>query len=265
MSKIEYVGTDKTTGRATFVLRKSTPAFANALRRGVLEGVPTMAIDEVEFRKNGSVLYDEMIAHRLGLMPLVTDTKSYVVKEECKCEGAGCARCTLTLTLKAKGPCTVYASEIKSKDPKVKPAFPEMPIVTLLKNQEIELEATAVLARGSLHARHAPGLCWYTYHPIVSVDAKKCADAQAAANACVHDILEAKGGKLVVNEKNLLMYSAADDYLQNISTGAVTITDSEDDFVFHIEPFGQLKPAEIVAQACDYLTGKFEELSKKVE
>ena len=56
-------------------MKDTTPSFANTLRRVVTEDVPTMAIEDVEFRKNNSILYDEIISHRLGLIPLTTDLK----------------------------------------------------------------------------------------------------------------------------------------------------------------------------------------------
>ena len=51
--------------------------MANELRRVILSEIPTMAITEVIFMENESPLYDEMIAHRLGLIPLTTDLKNY--------------------------------------------------------------------------------------------------------------------------------------------------------------------------------------------
>ena len=56
----------------------------------MIDEVPTMAIEDVEFRKNNSILYDEMLAHRLGLVVLKTDLKSYDLLEECTCKGKGC-------------------------------------------------------------------------------------------------------------------------------------------------------------------------------
>src|SRR3989338_9111589 len=146
-----------------------TVYLANALRRTVINEVPSMAIEDVEFRKNNSLLYDEMIAHRLGLIPLKTDLKSYNLPEECTCKGEGCAKCQAVATLKVKGPKMVLASELKFKDPAIKPAFPDMPIVLLLKNQELELEATAVLGKGKVHSKWIPAHVHYKYKPVIEI------------------------------------------------------------------------------------------------
>lgn len=53
-----------------FVLYDCDLSMANALRRIMLSEVPTIAIDLVEFESNTSVLADEFLAHRLGLVPL---------------------------------------------------------------------------------------------------------------------------------------------------------------------------------------------------
>ncbi|MGV8087094.1 MAG: DNA-directed RNA polymerase subunit D [Candidatus Woesearchaeota archaeon] len=158
---IKLVENQEKKNRLIFSLKGADTAYANTLRRIMGFEVPVMAIEDVEFRKNTSILYDEMIAHRLGLIPLSTDLKSYNMMSECKCKGAGCASCTVKLILKVQGPCTVYASDIKSKDPEIKPMHGKMPIVKLLEGQELEFEATAVLGQGKEHSKWATGLVYY--------------------------------------------------------------------------------------------------------
>src|SRR3990167_7411824 len=99
--EVRVLENNKEQGKLSFILKDSDPIFANTLRRLMIDEVPTMAIEEVEFSKNNSILYDEIVAHRLGLIPLKTDMKSYNLPEKCKCKGEGCARCQLKLTLKA--------------------------------------------------------------------------------------------------------------------------------------------------------------------
>ena len=101
---------DKQENSISFLFKGINPVIANTLRRLIINDVPVMAIEEAEISRNSSALYDETIAHRLGLIPIKTDLKSYTLPKECKCEGKGCQNCQLKLVLKVKGPCTVYSS-----------------------------------------------------------------------------------------------------------------------------------------------------------
>ncbi len=233
------------TGKVKLLLKGITPAMANTLRRCIMDHVPTMAIDEVEFIKNSSAIYDEMIAHRLGLLVLETDLKSYNIKEECTCESAGCSKCSLVMTLKAKGPGIVYAEDIKSKDPKVIPTHPKTIITKLLKGQELEFQATATLGSGSTHIKYSPGLAWYEYVPTISVN-NNHPDFDKFKNKYPPQVF--KDGKI---EKKLIEELDLADACEGINNDIVTITRDPEKIWFYLEPWGQLTHKEILVTALD--------------
>ncbi|RLI35275.1 DNA-directed RNA polymerase subunit D, partial [Candidatus Bathyarchaeota archaeon] len=104
-----------------FIVEGISPAMANALRRIMLAEVPTMAIDEVVILENSSVLHDEILALRLGLIPLKTDLEAYNLPEECSCKSEfGCNLCRTTLTLNVEAGDevkTVYSGDLIPEDP----------------------------------------------------------------------------------------------------------------------------------------------------
>jgi DNA-directed RNA polymerase subunit D len=260
--EIRILSSNKEEGKVSFIIKDTTPAFANTLRRIIVDEVPTMAVEEVEFRKNNSISYDEMIAHRIGLIPLTTDLKSYNLPEKCKCDGEGCARCQLKLTLKAtKGSGVVYASELKSKDPKVKPVYPKMPIVKLLKGQSLELEATAVLGKGKDHAKWSPGLAYYKNKPIIEIGNVKNPE-DVVENTHGH-IFEIKNGKLSVIKDNLFKYDLA-GVVEEVSKGEVKVT-YDDDIIFYMESWGQLSCKDILNEALRIFDETFDEFNETLK
>ena len=249
--------------KLTFVLEKSTVPFANALRRTCMNDVPTMAISTVEFRRNSSSAYDEIVAHRLGLLVLKTDLKSYNLPENCKCKGEGCASCRLTLILKAKGPRSVYAEDLQSQDPKVFPVHHKAIICKLLKDQELELEATARLGTGKKHAKWSPGSIHYKFEPVVEIT-KKVGNGKEIAKTCPRELFVEKKGELELikdyKQGCILCYAC-----QDASGGAVKVYENSENFYFEIEAWGQLEPKTILKKACEVLGDKCDEFDEKLK
>jgi len=131
--------------------------YANALRRFCLNGVPIFSIDTIDIIENSSVLPDEGIAHRLGMIPLITDFSRFVEPSKCECHSeTGCSNCRVMLVLDSEAEDTtktVMSSEITSEDETVKPISDKIPIITLAPGQKIKLEAYARLGRGTEHAK----------------------------------------------------------------------------------------------------------------
>lgn len=131
--------------------------YANALRRLCLNGVPVFAIDTVDIIENSSVLPDEGLAHRLGLVPLMTDLARFNEPSKCDCQSeTGCSNCKVMLVLDSGDTDvtkTVFTDELTSEDDSVKPTSEKIPIVQLAPGQRVKVECYARLGRGREHAK----------------------------------------------------------------------------------------------------------------
>lgn len=131
--------------------------YANALRRICLNGVPVFAIDTVDIIENSSVLADEGIAHRLGMVPLKTDPSRFVESTKCECHSeTGCSNCRVMLVLDSgdsDSTRTLTTAELSSEDEVVKSVSDKIPIVVLAPGQRVKIEAYARLGRGTDHAK----------------------------------------------------------------------------------------------------------------
>lgn len=245
--------------KSTFLVKDTNTAYLNTLRRMTLQKVPSMAIEDVTFLENGSALYDEIIALRLGLVPLVTDLKSYFVRADCKCKGAGCARCELVITIDKKGPCTVYAEDFKSADPDVKPAFPKMPITKLLEGQNLKFEAKAILGRGKQHMKFAPGTMFYKGYPEIKINQSD----KVVTDQCPAKILKKDGKTVKVTDATACtLCKACEDASPE---GAITVNASDKNFILTIESWGQLSVKEIMVTAITLLDEDLASLKESVK
>jgi DNA-directed RNA polymerase subunit D len=134
--------------------------YVNAIRRLSISEVPTLAMDDVVILENSSVMHDEAIAHRLGLIPLRTDLDRFVVPHDCDCKSTlGCSKCRVLLVLDSEAnekTKVVNSGELLSEDELVKPVSKDIPIVVLAPSQKLKFEAYARLGVGKDHAKWQP-------------------------------------------------------------------------------------------------------------
>jgi DNA-directed RNA polymerase subunit D len=155
LPSLEIVSQDKL--RISVKLKGVPLQYANALRRICLNGVPVFAIDTVDFIDNSSVMSDEGIAHRLGLIPIKTDLKRFAEPSKCSCQSqSGCSNCRVMLVVDSGSTDTtriITSAELVSEDDSVKPVSDKVPIVQVAPGQTVKLEAYARLGRGTDHAK----------------------------------------------------------------------------------------------------------------
>ncbi|HET6398858.1 MAG TPA: DNA-directed RNA polymerase subunit D [Candidatus Thermoplasmatota archaeon] len=231
------------------------PYFVNALRRTLMAEVPKLAIDKVTFYDNTSALFDEIVAHRLAMLPIPTDPSTLNLTGQVDAEGKPAYVVRYTLT--KEGPCTVYASDMEPEDPQFKIADPRIPIVDLLAGQRLILEAEAILGIGTQHAKwqvcQAVG---YKYYPKATMDAKRITPelAKHAVERTPAGILSLKGGQLVIERPEDVNRA---DEAEKILGDAFRVEYDDRKFIFRFETDGSLKAEDALMKALDILKQRF--------
>ncbi|MFQ5647737.1 MAG: DNA-directed RNA polymerase subunit D [Candidatus Aenigmatarchaeota archaeon] len=235
-----------------FLLEEASPAFANALRRIMVSEVPTLAVEWIDVALNGSILFDEVVAHRLGMIPLVFDPKKFNFTADCKCGGKGCPVCQVVFALDKTGPCIVHSGDLKSSNREVKPADPRFPIVELLKGQQIQLEAIARLGTGGQHAKWQAANVGYQYYPeLVEAGEPK------AAKLCPKGALKLRGKKVALASPEKCNLCEA------CFKAGSKIAGNDTKFIFRVESVSGLEPKQILSKATEILSKKAEEFKSR--
>ena len=239
-------------------------AFMNAIRRIMLSEVPCMAIDEVVMIENSSMLHDEILAHRLGFIPLKTDLDTYNLPEECPCKSEfGCNLCRASLTLDVEAgenTTTVCSEALQSENPNITPVSDKIPIVKLAPNQKIRLEAYARLGKGENHAKWQPvSACAYKYLPQIKVNRRKCDMCGKCIEVCPKEILVNTEERLEI--QNIFECTLCQDCMDACpqKPPAIKVSWEENAFIFNIEPTGALPVERTVLEALNILDKKYED------
>jgi len=219
-------------------------SLANAVRRYLYQ-IPIIAVDGIEISKNDSPLYDETIAHRIGLVPLKMDK---LISE----------KTVVKLKLKAKKEGMVYSGELTGG---VKVVYDKIPITSLKKGQELEIIATAKVGKGDKHSKFSPGLMFYRNVAEVKID-KDC--PQEVINVCPQNILGMKNGKIIVEDDYKCdMCEACVELCKKQGKDSIKLIPTKE-LVITLESFGQLTVEEMFKKSIEILKKDLVKVSKKI-
>jgi len=267
-----------------FVLSATDTSIANALRRVMLAEVPTIAIDLVDLEANSSVLNDEFIAHRLGLIPLTSmraaEMKSYLDPTE----DDDFTEVELTLDVTCTTDATMdVTSDMLMPDPRYPDIVPVhqgrntgldtergILIVKLRKNQQLKLKAIARKGIGKDHAKWNPcATAFYHFQPDIRINhalmqtlsveqRKEWVNSWPSKAVKYND----QSGQVEIEDAELYQYD--DEHVEKaVQMGhpdLCHVIQKTDTFVFTVETTGSLQPQVIVMNALDVLVDKFNNL-----
>ncbi|NMA44239.1 MAG: DNA-directed RNA polymerase subunit D [Candidatus Diapherotrites archaeon] len=234
-----------------YLIKGTTPTFMNTLRRTIMTEVPCLAIEEVSFYENTGIIFDEMLANRLGLLPIKTDTKAYKRGDKVK------------LVLEKEGPGIVTTKDIKCTDPKIEILDKKIYITKLVKDQKLRLEMTALMESGTKHAKFQPAIVSYNEVPYINNDKIDTKNLKEIVESAPKGSIELKAGKLFLTDPyNTKIQNQPVDILEKYGA---KINYSEDEFVLTIETTGQLTTQEIIESAIKEITTKLEEIEEGIK
>jgi len=237
------------------------PYFINALRRIMISELPKLAVDDVIIYDNTSALFDEIISHRLGLIPIPTDLSLLSFRDECVCKGKGCPNCTVRYTLSKEGEGTVYSGDLQPAEKSWAIKEDRIPIVKLYGDQRLILEVEAVLGRGRDHAKwqavQAPG---YKMDLSIEFDKAKISDVKEFVDKIPKGIAEIKGNKIeLVDESKLPEFEY---HLDKEKIDYITIKRDPNNITFKFETDGSLSAKDALIESAKLLESKYNELGK---
>lgn len=248
--------------RARFLLSGVSAAFANGIRRACMSEVPTLAIDEISIYDNTSVLFDEQIALRIGLVPLkAEDLNIFRTPEECQCAGAGCPGCRVDFILSVEGPGTVHSRDLQFSDPGVKPAFDSIPLAILGKGEKVVIEGFATMRTGRDHSKWQSGtMCGYKNQAQIEIGA--CNGCGRCVEVCPRQVLILEAG--IAKAANTLECSLCKLCIEECEAKAIQISPILDSFVMTIDGCGSIPARDLVARAAQEIKKRAEALGAQL-
>ncbi len=249
--------------KARFIISDANIALINSLRRAMKNLVPSIAVDYVDFYLNTSYLYDENLAHRIGLIPIKTDLDKFNMPDKCVCEGEGCPNCQISFRLNIEGRRTVYSGDFTSDDPEIAPVYDNIPVIELYEGQQLMIEAVARLGTGKEHAKFQPvSVCGYRIVPEITIDAGRCTNCGDCIDSCARNVLEEQNEKVIVRDN--MECTMCMECVKICHDRAISVEETGD-FLFTVESVGTLPVRTIIKKGLEILKEKAEEMNSILE
>ncbi|XP_071962083.1 DNA-directed RNA polymerases I and III subunit RPAC1-like [Antedon mediterranea] len=271
-------------------------SVANAFRRILLAELPTMAIEKVFILNNTSLIQDEVLAHRLGLIPIKADPRLFEYQQEGDDEGSPEDTVEFNLKIKctrnpnapkdATDPEELYRNcKVWTKDMKwiprgnqedlygqnaFKPVNDDILIAKLRPGQEIDVKLNCVKGIGKDHAKFSPvATASYRMLPDVSLNSEVTGTLAERLVACfsknVMEIREIDGVKhaVVVNPRHETC--SREVFRHEDLKDLVKLTRIRDHFIFSVESTGALPPNVLVSEAIKVLMSKCKQFLSELD
>jgi DNA-directed RNA polymerase subunit D len=248
-----------------FIVRDAEVPFINAIRRVAMVNVPKIAIEDVNIIRNDSAMFNEVLAHRLGLTPLVSDLDALEGLSLPEDDDWGEYTNGIMFHLNEVGPKVVYSKDLISSDSKIKPVYDTIPLVKLKDGEELNIEAVAKVGYGKEHAKWMPTtVCAYKQYPEITFNDDVEIDYDCA-QACPRGILKSdrrsKKIKIVEEHENSPLIGVENcamckSCVRASDNGYINVGFKPNDFIFRIETDGAMPPKEVLLKACDVLGEK---------
>ncbi|GLT98231.1 hypothetical protein SLE2022_204500 [Rubroshorea leprosula] len=270
-----------------FELRDTDASMANALRRVMMAEVPTIAIHLVEIEVNSSVLNDDFIAHRLGLIPLRSERamsmRSWLDCDACAGDGQ-CESCSVEFHLRAKcmtdQTLDVTSKDLYSSDHTVVPVdFTDssgyesseqrgITIVKLRHGQELRLRAIARKGIGKDHAKWSPAATvTFIHEPEIYINEDMMETLTLEEKQSLVESSPTKVFAIDPNTQQVVVddpeaYTYDDEVLKKVEAmgkpGLIEIHPKENSFIFTVESTGAIKASQLLLNAIEVLKQKLD-------
>ena len=223
-------------------------SLANAIRRYVFH-IPILAVEEIEVISNDSPLYDEILAHRIGLIPL-------------KINGALTDKTEIILKLEKDKEGYVYSKELVDDSGKVSIVYNNMPITFLNKGNKLKIKAFARAGIGKEHSKFSPGIIFY--REIFNVKLPKDCPLEII-ESCPKGVFEEKNGKVVIKDSFKCDFcEECITFCQRNNLEEIKI-EPTNELLITVESFGQISCKEIFTKSIDLLKKDLNAVSKALK